>query len=217
MEKTSDSQATQAAGLVKDGFAPVIYTSILVINRYCMEVMGRTYASVFCIQRVLNNLWPYWISRDTLAPGSLVALNSIVISGLNERTQSSDIFSPLSYFPSFCDPGSLNPSPSQRLWDVCIHTRVPVNKCLPSLLSSAWSGQTQGTASESLYLTSACLWLVWPSGCCVAVWCRRGHPRTWPSTTPTSKQRNRWVAFFSFFLHPVFVKTSIDNVFTYFT
>lgn len=77
-------------GLVKDGSAPVVYTSILEINTYCMEVMGQTYASVFCIQRVLNNLWPY--CRHTLAPGSLVALYRIVISGLNEHTQSLGIF-----------------------------------------------------------------------------------------------------------------------------
>lgn len=177
--------------------------------------MAQTYASVFCIQRVLNNLWPYRISRRTLVPGSLVALNRIVISGLNEHMQSFDIFSPLSCFPSFCDPSSLNRSPSQWLRDVCIHTRVqersvcPLSACFVLFLSSAWSGQTQGTASESLYLTSACLWLVWPSGCCVAVWSRRGHLRTWPSTMPTSKQRNKWVAFVvSSFLHPVFLKFS---------
>lgn len=58
-KKTSDSQATPATALVKDGFAAVVYTSFLEINTYCMEVMGQTYASAFRIQRVLNNLWPY--------------------------------------------------------------------------------------------------------------------------------------------------------------
>lgn len=64
-----------------------------------------------------------------------------------------------------------------------------------SRFPSVWLGQMQGTASESLYPTSACLWLGWSSGCCVAVWSKRGHLRTWPRTTLTSKRRNKWVYF----------------------
>lgn len=68
----------------------------------------------------------------------------------------------------------------------CLTAFPPFPVCPTVLLA-----QTRETASECSSLTSACFWSDSPSGCCVALWSRKGRRRKWASTTKTSTQRNK--------------------------